>query len=175
MLLIESLHEIKQLKKGDFFVEHNRPFVKIGQVIKGVLRGFIHDNNGDEITTHFYHEADMLFGNYIPNVNASISIQALEECTISLANFNEIMSYVNKDEVISKVINNAFHNLNAKLQSRLVSLLNLNSTEKYELFLQEYPSLINRIPHYYIANYLGITPTQLTRARKDFINKCKRD
>ena len=49
-----------------------------------------------------------------------------------------------------------------------MSLLNRNSLEKYELFLNEYPSLINRIPNYYIANFLGITPTQLSRARKQF-------
>jgi len=175
MLLIESLHETIYLKKGQYFIEYGKPFIKVGQVIQGVLRGFIHDNDGNEITTHFYQEKDMLFGNYIPNVNASLSIQALEDCTITIANYNKIMSYVNKDEIISKVIHSAFHKLNSQLQSRLVSLLNLNSTEKYELFLTEYPNLINRIPHYYIANFLGITPTQLTRARKNFINKCKRD
>jgi len=175
MLLIESLHDTIQLKKGEFFVEYGKPFAKIGQVSKGVLRGFIHDNDGNEITTHFYQEEDMLFGNFIPNVNSSLSIQALENCTVSIANYNEIMSFVNKDEIISKVIHKAFHKLNSQLQSRIVSLLNLNSAEKYELFLKEYPNLINRIPHYYIANFLGITPTQLTRARKCFINKCKRD
>ena len=65
-------------------------------------------------------------------------------------------------------INTAFHKLNRQLQSRLVALANLNSLEKYKLFLKEYPNLINRIPHYLIANFLGITPTQLSRARKQF-------
>ena len=87
--------------------------------------------------------------------------------------FSFVMSHVNKDKIITEIINREFQKLNTQLQSRLVSLLNLNSVEKYELFLNEYPSLLNRIPHYYIANYLGITPTQLSRARKQFINKCK--
>ena len=81
------------------------------------------------------------------------------------------MSYVNKNQEITDIINQTFKGLNHQLQSRLVSLLNLDSLAKNELFLKEYPNLINRIPHYYVANFLGITPTQLSRARKVFSNK----
>ncbi|MEX0362583.1 MAG: hypothetical protein AB3N10_16525, partial [Allomuricauda sp.] len=68
----------------------------------------------------------------------------------------------------TEIITREFQKLNHQLQSRLVSLLNLTSLEKYKRFLKDYPGLLNRIPHYHIANYLGITPTQLSRARKQF-------
>ncbi len=132
------------------------------------MRGFVYNKDGDEITTHFYQERDMVVGSYIPDVNISMSIQALEDCEISVANYSEVMSHVNKDPEITEIITREFQKLNKQLQSRLVSLLNLNSLEKYKLFLKDYPGLLNRIPHYYIAQYLGITPTQLSRARKRF-------
>lgn len=172
-MLNESLHKTILIKKGDFFIKHGETCKRIGRLLGGVLRGFIFDNEGNDITTHFYQEGDMIVGSYIPNVNVSFSIEALEDCEISIADYSEVMSHVNKDKEITEVITKEFQKLNIQLQSRLVSLLNLNSVEKYELFLKEYPSLPNRIPHYYIANYLGITPTQLSRARKLFINKCK--
>ncbi len=167
-MLSQSLHSIEILKKEDYFLKHGKLCVKIGKVEKGVLRGFVYDNDGEEITTHFYQEGDMVVGSYLPNTKVTMSIQAMEDCKVSIANYAEVMSYVNKDKEITKIITFEFQKLNNQLQSRLVSLLNLTSLEKYKRFLKDYPGLLNRIPHYYIANYLGITPTQLSRARKQF-------
>ncbi len=168
-----SLHSIKHLKGGDLFLKIGKPCIEIGMLKKGIMRGFVYDNDGNEITTHFYQEDDMIIGSYIPKTNTAMTVEALEDCEISVADYSEVMANVNKDQKITEIITNQFQKLNHQLQARLVSLLNLNSLEKYELFLKEYPSLINRIPHYYIANYLGITPTQLSRARKRFIDKCR--
>lgn len=167
----ESLHSTRSLKSGDQFLKFGKPCHEIGMLMKGVMRGFVYDNEGEEITTHFYQEKDMIIGSFIPNTNVAMTVEALEDCEISVANYVEVMNNVNKDPEITEVITREFQKLNNQLQSRLVALLNLNSLEKYELFLKEYASLINRIPHYYIANYLGITPTQLSRARKQLIEK----
>lgn len=167
-MFLESLHTTIKLKKGELFLKEGQRNIKIGYLISGVLRGFVTDIDGNEVTTHFFNEKDIMFGNYIPNVSSSINLQALEDCTISTADFAIIMSYVNKNQEITNLINNAFFKLNKQLQSRLVALSNLNSVEKYKLFLKEYPNLINRIPHYIVANFLGISPTQLSRSRKLF-------
>ena len=50
----ESLHSIKHLKKGDLFLQTGKPCIEIGKLQKGVLRGFVYDNDGNELTTHFY-------------------------------------------------------------------------------------------------------------------------
>lgn len=167
-MFVESLHNTIELKKGELFLSEGQRNTKICRINSGVMRGYVIDEDGNEITTHFYQEGDLVSGNYIPNVPSSMNIQVLEDCTISMANFAEVMSHVNKNEEITEIINSAFHKLNTQLQSRLIALTNLSSLDKYTLFLKEYPNLINRIPHYYIANFLGITPTQLSRARKTF-------
>lgn len=167
-MFVESLHKTIIVKKGDLFIKEGQRNKIIGRIIAGVIRGYVIDDDGNEVTIHFYQEKDMVLASYIPNVASSLNLQALEDCTISVGSFSEIMSYVNKNEEITNIINTAFHKLNGQLQSRLVALSNLNSLEKYKLFLKEYPNLINRIPHYLIANFLGITPTQLSRSRKQF-------
>ncbi len=173
-MLGKSLHSKVILKKGENFLECGKLCTHIGRLKAGILRGFVIDNEGEEVTTHFYQEKDMVIGSFIPNVQAFMTIQAVEECVMSVADYSVIMSHVNTNKEITDVINATFKDLNRQLQSRLVSLLNLNSTERYELFLNEYPSLINRIPHYHIANFLGITPTQLSRARKQFIKRSEK-
>lgn len=140
--------------------------MKIGKVVGGVLRGFAHDTNGLEVTTHFYQEGDMLIGTLVPNTHMTYTIQAMTDCELSVAGFEDVVAQVNKDVQITEVIRREFHKLNQHMQSRLVSLLNLDSVSKYKLFLNDYPGILNRIPHYYVAQYLGITPTQLSRARR---------
>jgi len=169
----QSLHATILLSSSDYFIKIGKPCTQIGKLIKGVMRGYVYDNNGNEITTHFFQEDDMIIGSYIPNTNVAMTVEALDDCEISVADYSDLMENVNKDHEITEIITKEFQKLNHQLQARLVALLNLNSVEKYEMFLNEYPSLINRIPHYYIANYLGITPTQLSRARKQFIDKCR--
>lgn len=171
--LTESIHQTEFLKRKDCFLKQGKPCTKIGKLVKGVMRAYVYDNNGNEVTTHFYQEGDMVVGSYLPNINMSMTIQALEDCEISIADYSVVMSQVHKDQEITAIITREFQKLNKQLQSRLVSLLNLDALEKYSLFLNDYPGLLNRIPHYYIAQYLGITPTQLSRVRKQFINKCK--
>jgi hypothetical protein len=49
---------------------------------------------------------------------------------------------------------------------RIYSLQHQSASDRYNHLLQIYPTLINHIPHHYIASYLGITPESLSRIRK---------
>jgi hypothetical protein len=43
----------------------------------------------------------------------------------------------------------------------------LNAKQRYYKFMHESPEVINRVPQYYIAAYLGIKPQSLSRLRKE--------
>jgi CRP/FNR family transcriptional regulator, anaerobic regulatory protein len=46
------------------------------------------------------------------------------------------------------------------------NLATLNAKQRYYKLMEERPDLINRVPQYYIASYLGIKPQSLSRLRK---------
>lgn len=167
-MLNESLHIDLELKRGDFFVKDGQQNYRIGKILKGVLRGFTINNAGDEVTTHFYMENDIVSGNYIPNTPATMNIQALEDCLISVADYREIFSHVNSDKELTNIILSNFQKLNKQNNSRIEALITGDAMKKYKWFLNESPNLLNRVPHYLIANFLGMTPTQLSRTRKLF-------
>lgn len=167
-MISDSLHSELSIKKGDFFVKNSQQSFLIGQVISGVLRGFTMNNDGEEITTHLFKEKDLVSGNYMPNLPATMTIQALEDCELSVANYKDVFSYINKDIHLTKAIQSHFQKLNQQNHSRIMALIDGDSLSKFKWFLKEYPNLFNRIPHYYIANFLGMTPTQLSRTKKAF-------
>lgn len=49
---------------------------------------------------------------------------------------------------------------------REIALVQQDASVRYQQFLSEFPSLVERLPQYHIASHLGITPTQLSRIRK---------
>ena len=99
--LNESIHKTEFVKKGKTFLSVGRPCTKIGRLTNGVLRGYLISTSGQEITTHFFQEGDMIIGSFLPNTNASMTVEAIEDSEISVANFQEVMSHVNKDPKIT--------------------------------------------------------------------------
>lgn len=59
--------------------------------------------------------------------------------------------------------------------SREIEIVQEDATARYLRFIDESPALVNRLAQYHIASHLGITPTQLSRIRKNLasINLCK--
>lgn len=49
------------------------------------------------------------------------------------------------------------------------TMMNLDASERYLLFLKLYPGLANRVPLVMLASYLGITASSLSRIRKNII------
>ena len=54
-------------------------------------------------------------------------------------------------------------------EQREIEIVLWNADERYIIFQRDYPQLEQIIPQYQIAFYLGITPTQLSRIRRKFI------
>ena len=48
-------------------------------------------------------------------------------------------------------------------------LLSMNAEQKYLHFIKRHKRIIHRIPQYYIASYLGISPETLSRVRKKYL------
>ena len=52
-------------------------------------------------------------------------------------------------------------------EAREIDFVQNDAAARYLCFIDEYPTLKNRLPQYHIASYLGITPTQLSRIKKN--------
>lgn len=52
-------------------------------------------------------------------------------------------------------------------EKRQMDFATASATDRYLTFLADYPGLDQRVAQHHIASYLSITPTQLSRVRKD--------
>ncbi|MBX2873660.1 MAG: Crp/Fnr family transcriptional regulator [Saprospiraceae bacterium] len=165
--------ELVHLKKHEIWENQGKIASHAGFINRGIIRAY-QLKDGTEFIHEFYTEGDF-FGNYISyqnQVGAEVVLSAVEECEVFKISFRAIeeLSDLIPDvrrfsEYIGKV-------KEKKLYDRASSLLTDTPEERYKELLRERPDLMRRLPQYYLAQYLGISPISLSRIRKRiFINK----
>ena len=56
-------------------------------------------------------------------------------------------------------------------QERMASLLTRTPEQRYLDLMEQRPDLLQRVPQYLLASYLGVTPESLSRIRKRIVSK----
>ena len=154
-----------ELPKEAYFSEAGNVLKQVGFLTEGVVRVYYYNNKGQDITKIFIEENHLLLD--ARNLPSSEYIQAVTDCrfiVFSMRDWEEISNtIVGWEHIIQKVIAKA---LVQKLE-RVSPLVSQDATTRYLEFMEKYPNLANRIPLSYIASYLGITQSSLSRIRKN--------
>jgi len=165
--IVSYLFEERNLNKNDILIHEDELNCKFGLLISGVLRMYVSSEMGVETNKHFITENTFFTGNTEDDRKSLVSIQALEKSKVLFADYRKINDLADKNNDWLKFKNRVIAEYIEIKSNRENSHLLLQSIEKYKVFLNDFPGLLNRIPHYHIASYLGITPTQLSRVRAE--------
>lgn len=166
--LIKHKGQFLQLTKEEYFSEANKIPNRVGFIIEGIIRGCYYNNKGDEITRCFISEQSLVcdYVNFEASSASSEYLQALTDCNLivfSKQHWEELSNII----VGWDVIKNKMVQLCMYQKSRRGPVISQDATTRYLEFMDNYPSLVNRIPLSYIASYLGITQQSLSRIRKN--------
>ena len=103
------------------------------------------------------------------DAKSSISIESLTPSKVFILDKNNVDKLYKEHPAFEAFQRKNFEKRIAILQKRILSLLTLSASEKYDQFLKDYSDFEKIIPNYQIASYLGITPQSLSRIRKERI------
>lgn len=73
------------------------------------------------------------------------------------------MTIIGWDEIIAKITSKGL----AEKVNKISTMMAEDATERYLNFFERFPALANRVPLSYLASYLGITQSSLSRIRKN--------
>jgi CRP-like cAMP-binding protein len=167
--LIKSKASEFELRKDDYYWEAGKTVKQIGFLTDGVLRVYYYNNKGEEITRYFIDENHLILsGNTIDEIyTPSEYLSAITDCKLvvfSKQDWKEISeTIIGWDSILQKIVSK-YHSEKIARRSELISQ---DGTERYLDFIQKFPALVNRVPLSFIASYLGITPSSLSRIRKN--------
>lgn len=166
--LIKSLAVIKTTPKEEYYHEAGRIPREIIFLTEGIMRVCYYNNKGEEITKYFLEENRFIadVNSYNQGIPSTEYIQAITDCeyiVLSKSALDELsMTIVGWDAIISKITAKAL----AEKVNRISPMMTEDATERYLTFLTNFPTLANRVPLSYLASYLGVTQSSLSRIRR---------
>lgn len=166
---IASFFKVKQLKKDELLFSKGHRFRFIVFVVEGILRSYIHDQVGEEVVKTFITENQFFaeLTSFEKDQTTLFNVSAIESSKVLLlssSDSNTLSKYIKDwDFSLQKAalesINEAF---------RREEFLKLgDAPDKYRYFVANFPELARRVPLKHIASYLQITPSSLSRIRRE--------
>ncbi len=161
----------KKLAKGEVILSDNSMKKEHIFVTNGCLRSFYKTEDGKEYTIQFAIK-NWWISDYITlytNDKSVVSIESLTASTVLIIDKTKVEDFYKKYPQFETFQRKNFEKCMATLQKRILNLLALSASEKYNQFINDYAEFEKIIPNYQIASYLGITPQSLSRVRKERI------
>ncbi len=155
------------IQKGDHLLQEGQVCRHLGYIESGLLMYYrLHD--GLEIPTDFAVEQEWAshLQSFTHKTPSNISIKALENSSLmrlSVENFEKVYEFQPKFLLLKDYYTQFSFNKHTR---HTADLAMLNAKQRYHKFIEERSDLVNRVPQYYIAAYLGIKPQSLSRLRK---------
>lgn len=166
---IKSKAKEIDFKKDEYFSEAGKIASQVGFVVDGILRVCYYNNEGEEITKYFIEENNLVVDleSFDNQIISSSYVQAITDCKMIIFSRKDwlelLQTIVGFDVIVNKIISRA---LLLKVERRS-PLVTEDATKRYLKFLEIYPNVVNRIPLSYVASYLGVTQSSLSRIRKN--------
>lgn len=158
-----------EIPKEQYFSEAGKISTQVGFVLDGVMRVCYYNNQGEEITKYFIDENNLVVDleSFNNSICSSAYVQAVTDCKLivfSKPDWDELLNtIVGWDTIVNKITTRA---LMQKIDRRS-PLVSEDATTRYLSFMEKFPKILNRVPLSYLASYLGITQSSLSRIRKN--------
>lgn len=163
-----ALFQPQTIAKNDILFQAGDVVQRIYFVLKGCLRQYYVNADGVENIIYFAEEGWWTgeMTSFLNQVPTTMNLQALEDCEVL------VLNPVSWEYATRHIPDFAIYQV--KIRARTITMfkeqIGTRQTDtpdsRYRKLLKEKPHLLQRLPQYLIANYLGVTPETLSRIRK---------
>jgi CRP-like cAMP-binding protein len=128
---------------------------------------FYFDNEGEEKITAFFFKGDFVtnYRSFLTGKPSDHCIEALQDSVIYKINLQELQYLYDKHKNIERLGRLIAENLYLKVANRLDSFMFQSPADRYKDLIERNSRLLQEIPQYMIASYLGVKPETLSRIR----------
>jgi CRP-like cAMP-binding protein len=169
---IFTVIKIRNYKKGAFLLREGQVPKKCFFVLQGCVRQY-RILDGIEKTTGFFTE-----GEPVPTPSFNMEGKPAnhyhicnEDCTLIEGSPEDEAAFLALIPDAESIIRNGLEFEIQKTQTALADFITSSPEERYLQLLETRPQLLDRVPQYQLASFLGIAPESLSRIRKRIMGK----
>jgi len=167
--LIADAHTRVDFQPGEIVLKVGKVASEFYIIETGLFRSFLHDYDGNETTTGFYCANSIVIESFslfqrIPSKENFQAVTGVVAWKIKYETFQQLLGTIEgvREWGRAWATNELF-----LLKQHTIDVLTMSATERYLKLVKERPQVISQSPLKYIASYLGVTDTSLSRIRKE--------
>ncbi len=166
----EFLDKLKPLilEKGDIFVKTGKICSQIGFIVKGCMV-CVYNKDGVDIIDEFSFENEFItdYPSFLRKMPAEKDIRCLEDTRLLTLLYEDLQALYDRKKSFERIGRLMAEAMFLNWHQKSVSFVLDDAETRYRKLIENRPNLMQRVPQYFVASYLGITPESLSRIRKN--------
>ncbi len=168
--------KIERYRKGDTIHSMGDICSKLAFINSGLARAYMISEDGKDYTWSIFfndENSEMVnlfvvdYNSFINKRESSLYIEVLEDCELVTLEYSDIeflyKRFKNGERFGRLMSQEAYSYLHNMVIDRQLK----SAKERFDDFMQTTPYLLDKVPQYHIATFLGITPQHLSRLKND--------
>lgn len=165
---------LRRFAKGEEFVSIGRVGRYIGYIVSGALKYVAYSVDGTE------HVMGLVFGDgfvadwpfCLYEQPAKLAIIAVSDCEIYCIPTKEVKEIIDTDPEFKDIVMHSTEAVYSTVYDRYIDLYCKSPHRRYDELVTRHPALFDLFSLKDIASFLNITPTHLSRLRKNDNRQC---
>lgn len=169
---VKNLFIEEHFKKNEVILKEGDVCKKLYFIANGIVR-FSKFDEGEERTFVFRSEGSFCndLGSFLRKSPSINSITAIEPTTVFSITYTNLQIFYNELRFGDRFGRIAIENVYTMLINQLIAFYSETPEQRYTRFARHHMKLLQRIPQYYIASYIGVTPQALCRIKKKLLSE----
>lgn len=169
---VRMFTRIEEYRPGDYILREGQVCNKACLVVKGLARSY-YINEDRDITSRFMDEGFIITSwvSYYTQKPGNEYIEAMEDTTLACLYLTDIQKLYKEFPEFNIVGRRQVEYAFFLSEQRTQMLRKHTAEEKYKFFLDNHPTLLQRVPLKNVATYLGMNEETLSRVRSRFHKK----
>ena len=168
-LEIEALSQImsiKTYKKGSFLLKEGQIASYAYTILKGCVREY-YLKDGEEKTISFFTEGDdaSSTSSYVLQIPSKHYLECIEDTILSVVSHKNDMAFKKQFPRLATLCYSKTEEQLGEFQEIAAEYIVSTPEERYLKLVETRPDLLDRVPQYQLASYIGVTPESLSRIR----------
>lgn len=161
--------EERRFSKDEFFLKEGK-ICDFLYLAEGVMRAYTFDLQGNEVTTNLFGRNRQVYdhASFFLQTPSEENIRAVTDClgySITFENMNTLFHSIpeyreyGRGLLVKELVSH---------KKRTLAMINKSAEQRYEDLIKADKEIFRLVPLKYIASYLGVTNSSLSRIRREF-------